>query len=357
MKNQYKVPCFEAVYEIDNLYTAWYKVTLGKSSKSSIRDFQRNIDQNLSSIANDLRNGTYQPGAYNHFLIKDPKERIIAASPVRDRVVHHAIMNLYSENFDRHLIYDSYACRIGKGTHKAVLRAFHFAKSSRYFLKMDVRKYFDSIDHATLKMLLAKIITDEKVLGLFCLIISSAENVCKKGIPIGSLTSQYFANFYLSSFDHYFKEQCRAKHYIRYMDDIIIFSNDRSEIDDLFFRAVDFARKKLELNLKPKICGRVNDGVPFLGFLVKPNGIFLQQKTKKRYKARLAEIEYKRKNQLLSDEEASSRIEAVTAHLLIAQSRNFRNNVLHRCFFGDEPRESRGELEQQCREFAFCPAE
>ena len=232
MKNHLKPPSFESVYAMENLYSAWHEVSLGKSSKSSILEFYRSLDKNLKSISDDLRNGTYRPGLYNRFLIKDPKERIIAASPVRDRVVQHAIMNYYDPVFDRHLIFDSYACRIGKGTHKAVLRAFHFAKSSRYFLKMDIRKYFDSIDHTILKNLLAKIIKEPQILRLFYLIIDSADGYSGKGIPIGNLSSQYFANFYLSFFDHYFKESCHAKRYIRYMDDVLIFSNDKQEIND-----------------------------------------------------------------------------------------------------------------------------
>lgn len=124
-------PPFSAIYSQENLYHAWHKVSRGKSSKPSILDFYRNLDANIALIADELRNGTYQPGPYNRFVIKEPKERIISASHVRDRLVQHAIMNYYDAVFDRHLTYDSYACRVGKGTKKAVLRAFHFAKSSR----------------------------------------------------------------------------------------------------------------------------------------------------------------------------------------------------------------------------------
>ena len=119
-------PPFELIYSMENLYHAWHKASLGKSSKSSIIHFYHNLNKNLESITFDLKNGSYRPGPYNRFLIKDPKERIISSSPVRDRVVQHAIMNYYDTIFDRNLIFDSYACRTGKGTHKAVLRAFHF---------------------------------------------------------------------------------------------------------------------------------------------------------------------------------------------------------------------------------------
>ncbi|MCL2443362.1 MAG: reverse transcriptase/maturase family protein [Treponema sp.] len=328
-------PSFDLIYTTENLYHAWHKVSLGKSSKSSIVNFYQTLDKNLASIAYDLKNNTYKPGPYNHFLVKDPKERLIAASPVRDRIVQHALMNYYDIIFDRHLIFDSYACRIGKGTHKAVLRAFHFAKSSSvlkdtiYFLKMDVRKYFDSINHEVLKILLSKIIKDKNVLNLFYTIINSGDILSGKGIPIGNLTSQYFANYYLSGFDHYFKENLHIKRYIRYMDDIIVFTENKNDIKGIYEKAVCYADEKLRLTLKPQISGSINDGVPFLGFLVKPAGIYLQKKTKRRYKARIAEIEYKKKTGKITELDAGCRAESVTAHLLIARSKNFRNNVLH----------------------------
>jgi retron-type reverse transcriptase len=286
---------FEDIYSTENLLYAWHKVSLGKSSKSSVLNFYRNLDKNLASIAEDLKNGNYKPGHYNLFLIKDPKERIISASPVRDRVVQHALMNYYDPIFDCNLIFDSYACRVGKGTHKAVLRAFHFAKSSCYFLKMDVRKYFDSIDHKILKILLAKIINDEKALNVFYTIIDSCNVSSGKGIPIGNLTSQFFANYFLSSFDHHFKENLHARRYIRYMDDILVFSDDKEELKNMYNKAVCYTAEKLKLVLKPQIIGHNTDGAPFLGFLVKPFGIYLQKKTKKRYKSRIEEIEGKRR--------------------------------------------------------------
>jgi len=182
--------------------------------------------------------------------------------------VQHALMNHYEPVFDRHLIFDSYACRIGKGTSKAVLRAFHFAKSSRHFLKMDVRKYFDSIDHETLKALLAKIITDKAAVTVFYTIIDSRGDCSGKGIPIGNLTSQFFANYYLSAFDHHFKEKLHVKRYIRYMDDILIFSDNKEELKDMYGEAARYAGEKLKLALKPQVSGRITDGAPFLGFLI-----------------------------------------------------------------------------------------
>ena len=237
-------------------------------------------------------------------------------------------MNYYEPIFDRQLIFDSYACRIGKGTHHAVLRAFHFSKSSHFFLKMDVRKYFDSIDHQTLKTLLEKIIKDKKALSVFFTIIDSIDVFEGKGIPIGNLTSQFFANYFLSAFDHHFKEQQHAKKYVRYMDDILIFSDTKDELKLMYGEAVGYAGEKLKLSLKPPVSGAVENGVPFLGFLVKPCGIYLQKKTKRRYKVRIAEIEQKQEHGLFTELEAGRRAESVTAHLILARSRNFCNTVL-----------------------------
>jgi len=328
-------PPFETVYAMENLYNAWHKVSLGKSSKQSILNFYYDLDKNLASIACDLKNGVYQPGPYNHFQIKDPKERVISASPVRDRIVQHALMNYYDVVFDRHLIFDSYACRIGKGTHKAILRAFHFAKNSGYFLKLDVRKYFNSVDHTILKNLLCKIIMDKKVLAIFNIIIDSDNRFSDKGIPIGNLTSQYFANYYLSGFDHFFKEQLHVRRYIRYMDDIVIFTENKNDMKSYYQQAVCYASEKLNLVLKPQISGYVEAGAPFLGFLVKPGGIYLQKKTKKRYKARIVEINDMKEVGLFSELEAGRRAESVTTHLLLARSRNFRHTVLNRRIRGD----------------------
>ena len=199
-----------------------------------------------------------------------------------------------------------------------------------------IRKYFDSIDHETLKNLLTKIITDTAARNLFFAIIDSADVLLDshKGIPIGNLTSQYFANYYLSAFDHCFKEQFHMKRYVRYMDDILVFSSSKSELCEIYKTAVIYTDEKLKLELKPSILGTAEDGAPFLGFRIKPSGIFLQQKTKKRYKTKITEIEFKRKTGQFSELEAGRRVESVTAHLLIARSFNFRNTVVSGRVFG-----------------------
>jgi retron-type reverse transcriptase len=331
---------FEHICSIENLYHAWHKVSLGKSKNAAVIDFYRNLDVNLTIIAETLQSGNYKPGPYNCFLINDPKERIISAPSVVDRVVHHALINHYDPVFDNHLIYDCYACRKNKGTKSAVLRAFHFSKSflsapPGYFLKLDVRKYFDSIDHRVLKDALVKIIKDKKALDLFYTIIDPKISVSNKGLPIGNLTSQYFANHYLSAFDHHVKEQLRIKKYIRYMDDMLFFSESKSYLKDLYAVSVSYMRDRLGLVLKPPIISLVEKGAPFLGFLIRPKGIYLQRKLKNRYKSRLLEIDHALKHGLMDETEAGKRIESVTAHLLLARSRKFRNTILSGRVLGD----------------------
>jgi retron-type reverse transcriptase len=338
-------PPFDAIYSLENLYLAWHKVSLGKMKTTAVIDFYRNLDANLASIARDLRSGTYRPEPYKQFLIKDPKERIISASSVRDRVVQHAIMNLYDPIFDRYQLFDSYACRRNKGTQKAVLRAFHFAKGSSYFLKMDVRHYFDSIDHEVLKGLLRRLIKVPLVERLFGTIIEGRTETAGRGVPIGNLTSQYFANHYLGVFDHYLKERQGVKKYVRYMDDELIFMDDKEALKAIYTLAESFMRDTLRLTLKPLSIGATEDGAPFLGFLIKRRGIYLQRKSKRRYKARLEEIERSLRRGIFSEAEAGERITSVTAHLLLARSRNFRNTELYGRVLGHEPRETRRELE------------
>ncbi|MDR3303636.1 MAG: reverse transcriptase/maturase family protein [Treponema sp.] len=341
-----KAPPFDAIYSRENLALAWHKVSLGKTKTTAVIDFYRNLDANLASIARDLRSGAYQPGPYKQFLIKDPKERIISAASIRDRVVQHAIMNCYDPVFDRYQLFDSYACRRNKGTQKAVLRAFHFAKSSPYFLKMDVRHYFNSIDHAVLKGFLRRLIKVPLVERLLGTIIDASVEREEKGVPIGNLTSQYFANHYLAVFDHYLKERHGVKKYLRYMDDMLVFTDDKAALKTLYTVAESFNQDTLRLTLKPSMSGSTDDdGAPFLGFLIKRHGIYLQRKSKRRYIARLAEIEHHRLHGLFSEVEVGKRIESVTAHLLLARSRDFRNTVLHGRFIGLEPCVARRELE------------
>jgi hypothetical protein len=267
-----------------------------------------------------------------------PKKRTICAASFPERIVHHALMNILDPVFDRYQIFDSYACRRGKGTQAAVLRSFASAKKYPYFLKMDVRKYFDSIDHTTLDELLHRRIKDHNVLENLEKIINSYSTTPGRGIPIGNLTSQYFANHYLAVFDHAVKERFGCQAYIRYMDDMVIFGRSRSDLNVVYESSRPFLSKSLKLDIKPKIVDRVKHGVPFLGFLVKPSGIFLLRKTKSRFKSSAGRIEYELRKGTINEESAADRVTAIAAHTALARARNFRYRVFH----GGRPRATTG---------------
>ena len=201
---------FEDICSRENFSIAWNKAIRGKQAKPETQEWYRDLPQKLEGLRASVAEGAFPFGAYDFFTIQDPKERIISAALFPERIVQHALMNVLDPLFERYQISDSYACRKGKGTQAAVLRAFGFTRRYRYFLKMDLKKYFDSIDHDVLKMMLRRFLKDRRVCGMFEAVIDSYETFPGKGLPIGNLTSQYFANQYLAALDHRAKEELRA---------------------------------------------------------------------------------------------------------------------------------------------------
>ncbi|MBN1345073.1 MAG: hypothetical protein JXQ73_20430 [Phycisphaerae bacterium] len=230
---------FERVCSFDNLYAAARKALSGKRTKLPGASFLGDLEKELVSLRQELASETYQHGGYHYFLIHEPKERLVAAAPFRDRVVHHAIVRVIEPIFERRFIEDSFACRRGKGTHAAMRRALHFARGHRYALKCDVSKYFPSIDHEVLMGLVGRVIGDAPLLALLRRILASHADgetpewapgaelfeyrMRRRGLPIGNLTSQFMANVYLNPVDHLAKHVLRVKGYLRYMDDFILF--------------------------------------------------------------------------------------------------------------------------------------
>lgn len=269
----------------DNLGLAFYKAQKGKQYDRHVLEYRKNLYQNLIILKKQIESGNVSVGKYNYFKIYDPKERLICAAAFDERVLHHAIMNVCHEYFDKNLIYDTYATRIGKGTYKALERAFQQIKKYKYVAKLDFRKYFDSIPHSILKQKLAKLFKDRLLLGVYNKIIDSYSVVEDRGIPIGNLTSQYFANYYLSEMDHYIKEVLQVGGYVRYMDDILIMSDDKDDIKRILKEVGKFS-DKLKLTLKPVNIIRSSVGVPFLGYKIYPNKILLNKLSRYRYIAK-----------------------------------------------------------------------
>lgn len=289
---------FDQICDIQNLHEAYYKASKSKRLSAEVMIFNQNYEQNLENLRCSLIEGSYRHGKYRQFTIIDPKERIISAAPFADRIVHHAIINVLEPVFERQFIFHTYACRSGKGTHAAARYAFKKAKSCKYFLKLDVRKYFDSINHSILKNFLCRIIKDSSCLTLlfgvidtYCVNQNELNVSDKKGLPIGNLTSQFFANFYLSSLDHFVLEHLKPCGYVRYMDDILVFENSKDRLKLIFAGIQDFCLGNLKLYLKIPIFGICKNGVPFLGWNISSEKITVLKSTRSRMKSKLNQIE------------------------------------------------------------------
>lgn len=311
---------FEKICDIQNLHEAYYKASKNKRFTSGYINFRKDSETNLEKLRKSLVDGKYTHGQYRHFIITDPKQRLISAASFPDRVIHHAIMNVLEPVFERQFIFHTYACRKEKGTHAAVRYAFKCAGRSEFFLKLDVRKYFDSIDHTILKQFLCRIIKDARCLELLFGVIDSykidfeGDSVGrKKGLPIGNLTSQFFANFYLSALDHFILEKLKPEGYVRYMDDMVIFGDSVKNLKNIFDEVDHFCLEKLALFLKIPVFGKTFRGVPFLGWRITKDRIFLLSKTKRRMKNRLKEIQKSFERGKITEEKAVERTKAVYA--------------------------------------------
>jgi retron-type reverse transcriptase len=277
----------ERIADADNLRLAFWKASRGKRAKATVLKFRENLHAELRELREGLLTGTLEWGPYRTFMIHDPKERMICAAPLRDRVAHHAIMNVAETAFEAYQIHDSYACRKGKGLDGALRRAVAFARQGGWFLKLDIRKYFDSIHHETLKYLLRRRLKDHTVLALFDAIIDSYETAPARGVPIGNLTSQFFANHYLAVLDHHVKETLRSARYVRYMDDFIVWDSERQRLRQVRGEVERFLRSRLRLELKPVCVNRCDRGMTFLGYRVYPHRVGLARRSRRRFREKL----------------------------------------------------------------------
>jgi len=325
MKRQSKF--FEQIIDYNNIRFAFLKALRGNRSSCSAVAFCKNIEKNLADVRGKLISFNCGWGDYRSFLIKDPKLRIISTAPFEQRIMHHAIMNVIEPVFDRPMIYHSYACRKGKGTHAAVRYAFGRCKTSPFFLKLDIRKYFDSIDHETLKTLLRRLIKDERALFLLDGVIDSYETSQGRGVPIGNLTSQFFANLYLAGMDHFILEELRPSAYCRYMDDFVLWASSLEELKKMFAQINEYVMQNLKLVIKQPVFGKTAAGLPFLGFLIKDKGVYLLQKSKRRFKKRASEITAALNSGVITEEKAAERIRSVCAAVELARTNRLRRKV------------------------------
>lgn len=278
------------IIEFENLLLATRKAQKGKRWKANVLQFNYHLETELLALQAALTAKTYQPGSYTTFEIYDPKCRMISAAPYRDRMVHHALCNIIQPLFECTFIDDSYANRIGYGTHRALRRFIQFIRTSDYVLQCDIQKYFPSIDHAILKAIVRRKIKCPDTLWLIDTIIDHSNEQIpvhelfsgddlltvlhrRRGLPIGNLTSQFFANVYLNGFDHFVKEQLRVKKYVRYVDDWALFSNDKPFLADARFALEEYlAGLRLRVHPVKSQLFETRHGANFLGFRVLPKG-------------------------------------------------------------------------------------
>jgi RNA-directed DNA polymerase len=275
----------------ENLMLAYRNASRGKRGRGATAAFEYDLADQVLKIETDLREQTYQPEGYQSFYIHEPKKRLISAAPFRDRVVHHALCNVTTSYFERLFIANSFANRPGKGTHRALDACQQYARRYRYFLQCDVVQFFPSIDHALLRQTLQGMLPDNSLLWLVDRILDSGQAVLNaeykmvyfpgddlfaanrpRGLPIGNLTSQWWANCYLNSFDHFVRREMRCPAYLRYVDDFILFSNDKKELmnwrDGIVTRLENLRLTLHAGSVHPR---PVTSGIPFLGFIVFPD--------------------------------------------------------------------------------------
>jgi retron-type reverse transcriptase len=288
------------------------------------------LETHVTRLRAELLAGTVQLGDYHQFVIHDPKERVITAPCFRERVLHHAIMNVCEPIFERRLIDDTFACRRGRGRLVALDRTTHFSGRFENFLKLDVKKFFDSIPHQVLIDRLSSLIKDPRLLSLFGNIVGCYRKELGFGLPIGSLTSQHFANFYLESFDRFVKEQRRVKGYVRYMDDMVLWSNSREELRDLAAKSAHFLRTTLHLRLNRVHMNRSTHGVDFLGCRVYENRMTLSHRSRSRFARKLRHLELQLLRGQITELEIQQRATAMLAFTRTPgiESWKFRSQVL-----------------------------
>lgn len=309
---------YSQITRFDNLLSAARKALRGHKAKNDEARFYFNLENELLKLQGELAARTYHPRPYRVFFVREPKLRQICAAPIRDRVVHHAVCNVTGEIWDKTLIEDTYACRTGKGTHRAVARAQEFSRKFKYFLQCDIRHYFETLDHSVLKRIIESKIKDRELLALLDVIIdqplAGSEN--GKGIPIGNLTSQYFANLYLGWLDHFVKDTLRVKGYVRYMDDFILFADDKSALHGWLYEIKNFLRRKLKLELKENpIIAPTACGLSFLGFRVFPETVSLRGENWRGFQRRVKLREKDFRRGKIKESVLAKSIQSIIAHI------------------------------------------
>jgi retron-type reverse transcriptase len=339
---------YSQVLTWENLELAYRRARKGKRASAPAAAFEFDRERNLTELRQELRDKTYCPGPYHSFVIHEPKRRLISAAPFRDRVVHHALCNVIEPIFECRFIFDSYANRVGKGTHRALDRCTYFARRYPYVLPCDVRQFFPSVDHAILRAILARYLADADVIWLIDRILESGVGVLSeeyrmawfpgddllaaarpRGLPIGNLTSQFWANCYLNPLDHFIKRELKCPAYLRYVDDMLLFADDKRHLWEWRAAVVQFMTGlRLTIHENRAHSRPVTEGVPFLGFVVYPDHRRLKRRKgvyfERRFRRLVAEFAAGR----LSFEELDAAVQGWVNHARTGDTWGLRRAVL-----------------------------
>jgi len=322
---------YKEIYDYENLCNAFWKASKGKHNRKEVIKFKKNFYKNIDILKNQIISKKLDIGNYRYFKVFDPKPRDICAASFPERILHHAIMNHCEPILDKYAIDDSFACRKEKGTHRAIKRAQFFSRKNDWFLKMDIKKYFNSIDHYIALKLMSKLFKDPDLIILFQKILETYSITPGKGVPIGNLISQHLANYYLGSFDHWIKEELKIKGYIRYMDDFIVFRKEKKQLKEDLKLIEDFLLSRLELKLKENtILNRCQHGIPFLGLRVFPYKVLLNQQSKKRFVIKFRAYERKFLNGVWDQDTLIRHMLPLVEFTKSADSGSFRQSIIDR---------------------------
>lgn len=345
---------------MENLQLAYQRAKRGKSSKFSVLDFTEKLDINLKILHEQLSNQTYKPRSLRRFIIRDPKTRTIHAAHFRDRLVHHAIINILAPIFELRFIYDCHASIKGKGTLRAIQRFDQFVREvtsggklihkpytenniAGYVFKADVRHFFDTVDHATLFSIIASKVADKKVLWLIKQVLDNFEGEVKgAGMPLGNFTSQFFANVYLTKLDYFVKHALKAKYYIRYVDDLVILDRNKSLLQDYACK-INLYLKHLKLELHPdkSAIHALRNGVAFLGYRVFYHNKLLRKRNMRYFMRKFEKYELMHKNGELSSEDFLEKLQGWLGYAQWANTFKLREKLKKRISRANEPLNNR----------------